>query len=378
MATSSASPGERPPWNPPVAYGPVPPSPGRGRAAPGSAPRTPPPPAASGVLVSRWSRAATITTATAAVALAVLAAAPYLVGVGVTQPLVTLFLLVSIAVLWNLLAGYAGMLSFGQQAYLGIGAYAVYLVSKGGVSPFAAIVAAALACAVAAVPIFALLRRLTGGYFAVATWVVAECLFLYVTNQQWIGGATGVGLQQLSSMSPVVRQAYTYWAALVVMAVCVAGVYLLVRSRFGLDSRAVHDEPAAAATMGVEVGRTRWIAYLLAAAGAGAVGGILIVSTLYTDPGTVFSVNYSAEMLFMVVIGGLGTMEGPIIGAVIFFAVQQEFSAYGAWYLVAIGAVAVVVVLTAPAGLWGLASRRGWSLLPVGYRALPPGSDADD
>jgi len=120
--------------------------------------------------------------------------------------------------------------------------------------------------------------------------------------------------------------------------------------------------------MGVEVGRTRWIAYLLAAAGAGAVGGILIVSTLYTDPGTVFSVNYSADMLFMVVIGGLGTMEGPVIGAVIFFAVQQEFASYGAWYLVAIGAVAVTVVLTAPRGLWGLAARRGWSLLPVGYR----------
>ena len=144
MATSSASPGERPPWNPPLASGPVPPSPGRGRADPGGeAGVTAPPPPAYGVPVSRWSRAATITTATAAVALAVLAAAPYLVGVGVTQPLVTLFLLVSIAVLWNLLAGYAGMLSFGQQAYLGIGAYTVYLVSKGGMSPFAAIAAAA-------------------------------------------------------------------------------------------------------------------------------------------------------------------------------------------------------------------------------------------
>ena len=197
-----------------------------------------------------------------------------------------------------------------------------------------AIAAAALACGVAAVPIFALLRRLTGGYFAVATWVVAECLFLYVINQQWLGGGTGVGLQQLSSMPPVVREADTYWAALGVMTVCLVGVYLLVRSRFGLDSRAVHDEPAAAATMGVEVGRTRWMAYILAAVGAGAVGGILIVSTLYTDPGTIFSVNYSADMLFMVVIGGLGTMEGPVIGAVIFFAVQQEFAGYGAWYLV--------------------------------------------
>src|SRR6266705_846490 len=295
----------------------------------------PPRRAAAGVPVTRGSRAATVTTAAAGAALVLLAAAPYLVGAGVTQPLVTLFLLVSMAVLWNLLAGYAGMLSFGQQAYLGIGAYAVYLVSKGGVSPFAAIGGGAVACAVAAVPIFALLRRLTGGYFAVATWVIAECLFLYVTNQQWIGGATGVGLQQLSSMSPVLRQAYTYWAALAVMAGCVGG------------------------------------GYLLAAAGAGAVGGVLIVSTLYTDPGTVFSVNYSADMLFMVVIGGLGTMEGPVIGAVIFFAVQQEFASYGAWYLVAIGAVAVTVVLTAPGGLWGLAARRGWSLLPVGYTVLP-------
>jgi len=68
------------------------------------------------------------------------------------------------------------------------------------------------------------------------------------------------------------------------------------------------------------------------------------------------------------VIGGIGTMEGPIIGAVIFFAVQERFSSYGAWYLVAIGAVAIVVVLAAPGGLWGIAARRGWSLLPVGYR----------
>ena len=330
---------------------------------------------AAAVAVTRWSRAATATAATSVLALAVLAALPYLAGTGITQALVTLFLLVSMAALWNLLAGYAGMISFGQQAYLGIGAYLVWLVSKTGVSPFAGIAVAAAGCAVAAVPIFAVLRPLSGGYFAVATWVVATCFFLYVTNQLWLGGGTGVSLAgQLSGLQPVVRQAYTYWLALALMAVIVAGVYLLVRSRFGLDSRAVHDEPPAAAAMGVEVQRTRWLAYVLAAVGFGAVGGMLIISTLYIDPATVFSVNYSADMLFMVVIGGIGTMEGPVIGAVIFFAVQEWFAGYGAWYLVAIGVVAIVVVLAAPAGLWGIAAGRGWSLLPVGYRVRLPGS----
>src|SRR5437867_10697767 len=117
------------------------------------------------VTVTRWSRAATATAAISVLALAVLAALPYLAGTGVTQPLVTLFLLVSMAALWNLLAGYAGMISFGQQAYLGIGAYLVYLVSKTGLSPFAAIVVAAAGCAVAAIPVFALIRSLAGGYF---------------------------------------------------------------------------------------------------------------------------------------------------------------------------------------------------------------------
>src|SRR5438552_11098968 len=140
------------------------------------------------VTVTRWSRAATATAAISVLALAVLAALPYLAGTGITQALVTLFLLVSMAALWNLLAGYAGMISFGQQAYLGIGAYLVWLVSKTGLSPFAGIVVAAAGCAVAAVRILAVLRPLSGGYVAVATCVAAACFVLYVATQLWPGG----------------------------------------------------------------------------------------------------------------------------------------------------------------------------------------------
>lgn len=326
-----------------------------------------PPPAL--VSVTRWSRPAVVTVSTSGLLALAAIALPYLVGAQITQPLVTLFLLVSMATLWNLLAGYAGIISFGQQAYFGIGAYTVYLAGQAGLSPFAAIPLAAVAAGVAAAGIFFLLRSLSGGYLAVATWVVAECLILYVATQGWLGGGTGIGLQQLSAMAPVLRNAYTYWAALAVMVASVTGAYVLVRSRLGLDCRAVHDSPSAAAALGVEVQRTRRIAYVAAAAGAGAIGSVLIISALYIDPSSVFSVNYSADMLFMVVIGGIATMEGPIIGAVIFFFAQQEFAQHGAAYLIGLGTLAIIAVLAAPAGLWGtLAARRGWSLLPVGYR----------
>jgi branched-chain amino acid transport system permease protein len=130
--------------------------------------------------------------------------------------------------------------------------------------------------------------------------------------------------------------------------------------------------------VGVQVQRTRRLAYVLAAAGFGAIGAMLIISGLYIDPASVFNINYSADMLFMVVIGGLGTIEGPLIGALILFAAQQVFAQYGAWYLVGLGGLAIAVVLLAPAGLWGIVSgRRGWSLLPVGYRVRSPGGPHD-
>jgi branched-chain amino acid transport system permease protein len=171
----------------------------------------------------------------------------------------------------------------------------------------------------------------------------------------------------------VLRQALTYWWALGLMVACVAGIALLMRSRFGLDARAVHAEPVAAAAAGVAVGHVRRVAYLLAALGAGAVGAVLFAHDLYVQPGAIFGSQYSVYMMFMVVIGGLGTVEGPIVGALLFFALQQTLASQGAWYLVLLGGVAVLVTLFAPRGLWGtVAGRFGVTLLPVGYRLGDP------
>jgi branched-chain amino acid transport system permease protein len=330
-------------------------------------------PSVTPVTVSRWSRTASACTGICVVAVAVGAAVPYVIGGPAEQPLITLLTFIAMASLWNLLAGFSGLTSFGQQAYIGVGAYALYLVAEHGINPFGGIAAAAAAAAVIALPVSALVLRLTGGYFAVATLVVASTFQIIATLSPSVGGTTGVAVPGLAGYSDVLREALTYWATLVVAVASVAGVYLLVRRTFGLDARAVGSDPVGAAASGVRVGRIRLLAYLAAAGGAGAVGALIALQTLYVEPTSAFSIQYSVDMLFMVLIGGMASIEGPIVGALVLFALQETLSAYGAWYLVIVGGLAVVTTLVAPRGLWGLASERfGWSLLPVGYLVRPP------
>lgn len=320
------------------------------------------------VRVSRWSLPATVTTGVSVPVLAVLAVVPYVFGGPAEQPLIVLFTFMVMATMWNLLAGFSGLTSFGQHAYLGVGAYALYLFANAGVNPFAGIALAAVASGVVSVPVSFLLLRLSGGYFAVASLVIAAVFSIAVTLSPSLGGTTGVTIVGLAGYDSLLREALIYWAALVVAAVSVVGAYLLVRGGFGLDARAVGSEPVAAASLGVRVGRVRRLAYLIAAVGGGAAGALIALQTLYVEPGTIFSIQYSVYMLFMVLIGGTGTIEGPIIGALILFALQQTLAQYGAWYLVLVGGLAVLATLLVPRGIWGFVSDRwGWSLLPVGY-----------
>jgi branched-chain amino acid transport system permease protein len=318
--------------------------------------------------ITRWSRPASVASGSGLVLTIALAAVPYVAARAETA-LIDLFLFVALASLWNLLAGFAGLTSFGQQAYLGVGAYSLYLYASAGVDPAAGVVLAALTAAIVALPVSLLVLRLTAGYFAVATWVVAEVLRLLATVSPRVGGNTGVSLPGTGDHPIVLWHAITYWWALGLMVACVAGIGLLMRSRFGLDARAVAAEPVAAAAAGVAVGRVRRTAYLLSALGTGAVGAVLFCHSLYVQPAAIFGAQYSVYMLFMVLIGGLGTIEGPILGALLFFGLQQVLAGYGPWYLVLLGTVAVLVTLFAPRGLWGAAAVR-WdlSLLPLGYR----------
>ena len=303
----------------------------------------------------------------AALVLIVLGYLPYGTGQGTTSMLVDFFILLTLGVTWNMLAGYAGLVSVGQQAYIGIGAYGVLWLAQHGVEPFLALPIAAVACAVLAVPISFLVFRLRGGYFAIGTWAVAEVLSLLTIRDSALGGGTGTNVPGLGGFDPVVLGAYTYWAALAVAVISLVGSYFLLRTRVGLALTAVRDDETAARNVGVRVSHAKRIVYLAAAVGAGGAGALLAISQLNVEAHNVYGVQWSAYMIFVVLIGGIGTLEGPILGTIVFFVLQRTLASQGAWYLIIVGSVAVVMAVWVRKGLWGIAERFGLRLFPTGY-----------
>jgi ABC-type branched-subunit amino acid transport system permease subunit len=323
---------------------------------------------AAGFRVTRSRRNVAWTGAGALIVVVVLARFPYIVYSGTTAVLVQAFIVLTLASMWNLLAGYAGLVSVGQQAFVGLGAYFVLILALHGISPFAALPVAAIGCGVAALPLWWLVSRLRSGYFAIATWVLAATIMLIIERFSSIGGGTGMPLPGLAGLDPVLLTAYTYWAGLAVTVVAMVAIYLLLRSRLGLVLTAIRDDEVAARSSGARVGVARMLVFVVAGTGCGAAGALLAISQLQVQPGAVFSVQWTAEMAFATIIGGLGTIEGPIIGTAVFMVLQQTLASYNAWYLIILGLVAIAVALFARRGLWGLVDTRlNVRLFPVGY-----------
>ena len=320
------------------------------------------------VRVTRSRRSAWWLIILAVAVLAVLGYLPYLVYSSATDQLINVFILMAMASMWNLLAGYAGLVSVGQQAFVGLGAYFVLILAQHGTNPFLALPGAMVLCGVVAVPVWLLVFRLRGGYFAIATWVVASAAELIIIRFPSLGGGTGSSLPGMTGLNATLLTAYTYWISLGVVVVVVAAVFLIMRSRLGLVLTAVRDDEIGARSVGARVSGARRTVFLVAAVGCGAAGALLIISQLNVEPASAFSVQWSAEMIFATIIGGIGTIEGPILGSIVFFALQHALANYGAWYWIILGLVAIAVALWTPRGLWGLFSdATGIRLFPVGY-----------
>ena len=342
--------------------------------------------------VTRTTRASAVTLLLAVPAMLLLFALPAFASRGLLQELFYLFTMLTLAQLWNLLAGCAGLLSVGQQAFVGIGAYALFALTViGGLDAVPAIVLAGAIAGLVAIPAALIVFRLRGAYFAIGTWVVAEVCRLVLAQVKQLGGGTGtslspdvagsiLGLDLVRNLfhvrSSAARDMLTYWLALVLAAATFLLVYKLLRSRYGLALSAIGDSEAAAESVGVDVFGTKLLIYVVTAMVTGMAGALIFLQKARISPDAAFSlIDWTAYAIFIVVIGGIGTMEGPIIGVAIFYLLQYYLAALGSWYLILLGALAIVLMLLAPAGVWGVVSRHfGITLFPVRRRLIAPGA----
>lgn len=328
-------------------------------------------------MVHRWTRASRLAVWASAIALLGFAVLPAVLGAGAIDRLTALFIYVIMAAMWNALAGYGGLVSVGQQVFFGLGAYFTVRLAEADIDPFIAMILASLVVAAVSYPLSLVMLRLKGGEFAIGMWVVSALTHLCVNLDGLIQGETGRSLISLNAYDAGARRDIIYWLALIAMAGLLTGLFALLRSRTGAAIQAIRDNEEAAESLGVDVRGTKRLLFVLAAFGIGVAGALWLASATSFQPKTYFSVQWTAYMIFMVLVGGIGRFEGAILGAVIFFVIETWFGALGVWYLIGLGVVALLFSLLLPRGLWGeIETRFGISLMPVGYRLEIPGQSS--
>lgn len=307
--------------------------------------------------------------AIAALAVCTLALAPWWASRAELRLLMEALSFLALAQMWNLLAGFSGLLSVGQQAYVGLGGYFFFaLTMLAGVSIWWALPFAALGAAALAVPAAWIAFRLQGAYFAIGTWVIAEVFRLIAAQIGIMGGGSGISLPvsvaKSLSDSRAGRDLVMYYMAFGIGISSVLLVWAILRSRWGLALSALRDSETAAETVGISIRRLKFVIYVGVAMMTGLTGAFIFLQKLRITPDAAFSVtDWTAFVIFIVVIGGLGSIEGPIVGVIVFFTLREFASDWGTWYLMLMGGLAIAVMLINKRGLWG--GMQSWKPLEV-------------
>ena len=313
-----------------------------------------------------------------AIAVLALIVAPYWGDRATLRTLTEVFSYIALASLWNLLAGYAGLVSIGQQAFVGLGGYTLFLASLWlGINPLLGVPLAGILAGLFGIPVALLLFRLRGAYFTIGSWVIADVLQQVFLQVDAVGGGSGISLPAAIVKSIAAtrdaREHLVYWTFLA-LAVAVLGlIVLLLRTRWGLALQAIRDNEVAAKSNGVDVNRARLVVFVLAAAGTAMIGAMIFLQRLTITPVSGFSLNdWTVNVIFITVIGGIGRVEGPIVGTIVYLVLREFLADLGSIYLIILGIIGIVVMLRAPKGLWGyVGDRFGWQAFPLSRRLVP-------
>ena len=294
---------------------------------------------------------------------AALAILPHLASRYVMNVLLLVCVYVALASMWNLLAGYSGMVSLGQQMFIGLGGYTLAVLSLYYRVPiFLSVLFGGMVSVILALCISMSVFRMKGVYFAIGTWVIAEALGICFSNWGYVRYGMGLFIQPAYKLS----MTSIYYGAVIICLASLCLVYFLLRSKLGLALMAIRDDDVASEAMGVNIFRCKLTCFLISAFITGAGAGILYLNTIFIQPFEAFGIGWTVKLLFIVIIGGIGTIGGPIIGAVIYVFLQQFLSEYVGYNLIILGAITIAVIFFAPRGILGtLQMRLGFELFPV-------------
>lgn len=259
-----------------------------------------------------------------------------------------ILLYITIGEMWNLLSGYAGMTSLGQQAFIGLSGYTLAVVTTRYGLPYPLGILLGLLISLAAAFLLSLfLLRIDGMYFAITTWVVAEALGTLFMSMTYVNRGAGMTV----TAEPYPRIGRLFVMALLLCSLSLVLAELLLRSGYGLGIMAMRDDPEAAEAAGVNVKLAKRAVYIFAAGVTALAGSLFFLNkgTIYPESG--FDIGWTISMVFIVIIGGSGTIEGPVIGAVLYVLLSEYLARYPGWSNMILGAIAILMILFCPRGI---------------------------
>ena len=290
-----------------------------------------------------------------AVIVAALIVVGFVGGNNIRRILIRIFLYCTMAAMWNLMSGYTGMTSLGQQAFVGLAGYSMAVITTTcGLTYIVGWAVGGIVGAVVALILSVILFRMRGMYFAIATWVIAEALKTFFTSWKFVKEGNGMSV----SGRPGREAIYLMSLALLVVALVV--IYLLLKSRIGLGLTAMRDDADAASSVGVNIFKSKLLCFVIAGLFTALAGGMYFLNNITIYPTSGFSNSWTVAVVFITIIGGIGTMAGPIVGTLVYILLDEILVKMlpGEWTNIVLGAIAILVILFLPDGILGTLQKK--------------------
>ena len=268
--------------------------------------------------------------------------------------LIQIFLYCAMASMWNLMSGFTGMTSLGQQSFIGVAGYTMAVVTATfGLSFGLGLLVGGVIGAVLALVLSLILFRMRGMYFAVATWVIAEAIKTFFTSWGFVNKGGGMSVSGRPDRTVI----YLMSLALCVAALVV--IYLLLKSRIGLGLTAMRDDADAASSVGVNIFRSKLLCFVICGLFTALGGGLYYLNNVSIYPTSGFSISWTVALVFIVIIGGIGTMAGPIVGTIIYVLLDEVLAKLpSGWPNIVLGLIAILVILFLPDGIVGTLQKK--------------------